>query len=62
MALAIDSDSQNSGASGRAPNSPPNIGTIDGHLALVGGGDLTFGGRRVDAETMEVTNFDHTPG
>src|SRR5680860_59535 len=34
-------------------------GTLDGDLALVGAGALTFGGRRIDADTVEYTNFDH---
>lgn len=34
-------------------------GTLDGDLALVGAGDLTFGGRRIDADTVEITTFDH---
>lgn len=34
-------------------------GTLDGDLALVGSGDLTFGGRRIDADTVEITTFDH---
>jgi D-alanyl-D-alanine carboxypeptidase/D-alanyl-D-alanine-endopeptidase (penicillin-binding protein 4) len=34
-------------------------GTLDGNLALVGAGDLTFGGRRIDADTVDYTNFDH---
>lgn len=34
-------------------------GGLDGDLALVGAGDLTFGGRRIDADTVEFTNFDH---
>jgi D-alanyl-D-alanine carboxypeptidase/D-alanyl-D-alanine-endopeptidase (penicillin-binding protein 4) len=34
-------------------------GVLDGDLALVGAGDLTFGGRRLDADTVEVTDFDH---
>jgi D-alanyl-D-alanine carboxypeptidase/D-alanyl-D-alanine-endopeptidase (penicillin-binding protein 4) len=34
-------------------------GTLRGVLALVGGGDLTFGGRRLDADTVESTHFDH---
>ena len=34
-------------------------GTLDGNLILVGGGDLEFGGRRIDADTVEFTNFDH---
>jgi PBP4 family serine-type D-alanyl-D-alanine carboxypeptidase len=33
-------------------------GTLDGDLVLVGGGDLTFGGRR-DGDTIAFTNFDH---
>ena len=32
---------------------------LDGDLVLVGGGDLAFGGRRIDADTIEYTNFDH---
>jgi PBP4 family serine-type D-alanyl-D-alanine carboxypeptidase len=34
-------------------------GTLSGDLALVGAGDLTFGGRRIDADTVAFTNFDH---
>jgi D-alanyl-D-alanine carboxypeptidase/D-alanyl-D-alanine-endopeptidase (penicillin-binding protein 4) len=34
-------------------------GTLNGDLALVGAGDLTFGGRRIDADTVQFTNFDH---
>ena len=34
-------------------------GMLNGDLALVGAGDLTFGGRRIDADTVEFTNFDH---
>ncbi|MDQ3302694.1 MAG: D-alanyl-D-alanine carboxypeptidase [Actinomycetota bacterium] len=34
-------------------------GALDGDLALVGAGDLTFGGRRIDTDTVEFTNFDH---
>jgi PBP4 family serine-type D-alanyl-D-alanine carboxypeptidase len=34
-------------------------GTLDGDLVLVAGGDLTFGGRRIDADTVDVTDFDH---
>jgi PBP4 family serine-type D-alanyl-D-alanine carboxypeptidase len=34
-------------------------GTLDGDLVLVAGGDLTFGGRRIDADTVQVTDFDH---
>lgn len=33
--------------------------TLNGDLILVAGGDLVFGGRRLDANTVEVTNFDH---
>ena len=34
-------------------------GALNGDLALIGAGDLTFGGRRIDADTVEFTNFDH---
>ena len=34
-------------------------GRLDGDLILVAGGDLTFGGRRVDADTIAVTDLDH---
>ncbi|CAA9291450.1 MAG: D-alanyl-D-alanine carboxypeptidase, partial [uncultured Chloroflexia bacterium] len=34
-------------------------GALNGDLALVGAGDLTFGGRRIDADTVKFTNFDH---
>jgi PBP4 family serine-type D-alanyl-D-alanine carboxypeptidase len=34
-------------------------GVLDGDLVLVGSGDLTFGGRRVDADTVQYTDFDH---
>jgi D-alanyl-D-alanine carboxypeptidase/D-alanyl-D-alanine-endopeptidase (penicillin-binding protein 4) len=34
-------------------------GTLDGDLVLVASGDLTFGGRRLDADTVEITDFDH---
>ncbi|MEZ5143934.1 MAG: D-alanyl-D-alanine carboxypeptidase/D-alanyl-D-alanine-endopeptidase [Acidimicrobiales bacterium] len=34
-------------------------GALDGNLVLVAGGDLTFGGRRIDADTVAVTDFDH---
>ena len=34
-------------------------GSLDGDLVLVAGGDLTFGGRRIDADTVEYTNLDH---
>lgn len=32
---------------------------VRGGLVLVGGGDLAFGGRRVDANTVRYTDFDH---
>ncbi|MCU1666340.1 MAG: peptidase [Pseudonocardia sp.] len=34
-------------------------GRLDGDLVLVGSGDLTFGGRRIDADTVQFTDFDH---
>ncbi|MCE5292770.1 MAG: D-alanyl-D-alanine carboxypeptidase/D-alanyl-D-alanine-endopeptidase [Nocardiaceae bacterium] len=34
-------------------------GKLDGNLVLVAAGDLTFGGRRKDADTVEYTDFDH---
>ncbi|MBJ8337708.1 D-alanyl-D-alanine carboxypeptidase [Antrihabitans sp. YC3-6] len=34
-------------------------GSLDGDLVLVGSGDLTFGGRRIDANTVQYTDFDH---
>jgi PBP4 family serine-type D-alanyl-D-alanine carboxypeptidase len=34
-------------------------GTLTGDLALVGAGDLVFGGRRIDADKVEITTFDH---
>ena len=34
-------------------------GTLNGNLVLVASGDLTFGGRRIDADTVAVTDFDH---
>ncbi|MDQ6948475.1 MAG: D-alanyl-D-alanine carboxypeptidase, partial [Actinomycetota bacterium] len=34
-------------------------GSLSGDLILVAKGDLTFGGRRVNADTVEVTNLDH---
>ncbi|WP_143696125.1 D-alanyl-D-alanine carboxypeptidase/D-alanyl-D-alanine-endopeptidase [Williamsia sp. 1138] len=34
-------------------------GTLNGDLILVGNGDLTFGGRRIDADTVQFTDFDH---
>ncbi len=34
-------------------------GNLAGNLVLVGQGDLTFGGRRIDADTIQVTDFDH---
>ena len=30
-----------------------------GTLALVGSGDLVFGGRRIDSDTVQITTFDH---
>ena len=42
---------------GRARSTPTARST--GDLVLVGGGDLTFGGRRIDADTIEFTDFDH---
>ena len=34
-------------------------GTLAGDLVLVGQGDLTFGGRRIDDNTIQVTDLDH---
>lgn len=34
-------------------------GNLEGNLVLVAGGDLEFGGRRIDADTVEFANFDH---
>ena len=34
-------------------------GTLTGDLVLVGQGDLTFGGRRIDDNTIQVTDLDH---
>jgi D-alanyl-D-alanine carboxypeptidase len=34
-------------------------GTLTGNLVLVGQGDLTFGGRRINANTIQVTDLDH---
>lgn len=34
-------------------------GNLTGNLILVGQGDLTFGGRRIDANTIQITDFDH---
>jgi PBP4 family serine-type D-alanyl-D-alanine carboxypeptidase len=34
-------------------------GVLQGNLILVAGGDLEFGGRRIDANTVQYTNFDH---
>jgi D-alanyl-D-alanine carboxypeptidase/D-alanyl-D-alanine-endopeptidase (penicillin-binding protein 4) len=34
-------------------------GNLTGNLVLVGQGDLTFGGRRIDADTIQVTDLDH---
>lgn len=35
------------------------VGELDGNLVLVGAGDLTFGGRRIDGNTVQYTDFDH---
>ena len=32
---------------------------VGDNLVLVGAGDLTFGGRRIDADTVQFTDFDH---
>jgi PBP4 family serine-type D-alanyl-D-alanine carboxypeptidase len=34
-------------------------GVLNGNLILVAKGDLTFGGRRINANTIQVTDFDH---
>ncbi|MGH9278315.1 MAG: D-alanyl-D-alanine carboxypeptidase/D-alanyl-D-alanine endopeptidase [Acidimicrobiales bacterium] len=34
-------------------------GALNGDLVLVAKGDLTFGGRRINADTIQVTNLDH---
>ncbi len=34
-------------------------GVLQGDLVLVAGADLELGGRRIDADTVEYTNFDH---
>ncbi|MGH9096076.1 MAG: D-alanyl-D-alanine carboxypeptidase/D-alanyl-D-alanine-endopeptidase, partial [Acidimicrobiales bacterium] len=34
-------------------------GNLTGNLILFGQGDLTFGGRRLDANTIQITDFDH---
>ena len=34
-------------------------GTLNGDLILVAAGDLVFGGRRIDDDTVEVTDLDH---
>jgi PBP4 family serine-type D-alanyl-D-alanine carboxypeptidase len=34
-------------------------GVLQGNLILVADGDLEFGGRRIDADTVQYTNFDH---
>ena len=34
-------------------------GTLKGDLVLVAAGDLVFGGRRIDNDTVEVTDLDH---
>lgn len=36
-----------------------NGGVLNGDLILVAGGDLTFGGRRIGPNTIQVTNNDH---
>ena len=36
-----------------------NNGVLAGNLVLVGGGDLAFGGRRIDVNTVQYTDFDH---
>lgn len=35
------------------------VGVLAGDLVIVGGGDLAFGGRRIDANTVQYTDFDH---
>ncbi len=52
------------GADARQRTPVYRVGTVDngvltGHLVLVGGGDLAFGGRRIDADTVQYTDFDH---
>jgi D-alanyl-D-alanine carboxypeptidase/D-alanyl-D-alanine-endopeptidase (penicillin-binding protein 4) len=53
------------GADARQPTPVYRQGTVDdsglltGNLVLVGGGDLAFGGRRIDANTVQYTDFDH---
>ena len=53
------------GADHRATTPVYRTGTLDaqgaltGNLVLVGQGDLTFGGRRIDANTIQVTDLDH---
>ncbi len=34
-------------------------GVLAGDLVIVGSGDLAFGGRRIDANTVQYTDFDH---
>jgi PBP4 family serine-type D-alanyl-D-alanine carboxypeptidase len=34
-------------------------GVLNGNLVLVGGGDLSLGGRRLSPDTIQFTNFDH---
>ncbi len=34
-------------------------GDLTGNLILYGQGDLTFGGRRIDANAIQITDFDH---
>ncbi len=38
---------------------PVTAGVLNGNLVLVGGGDLSFGGRRLSPDLIEFTNFDH---
>ncbi|KAA0024059.1 D-alanyl-D-alanine carboxypeptidase/D-alanyl-D-alanine endopeptidase [Antrihabitans cavernicola] len=52
------------GADHRVTTPVHRLGTVDagvlnGNLVLVGNGDLTFGGRRIDANTVQYTDFDH---
>jgi PBP4 family serine-type D-alanyl-D-alanine carboxypeptidase len=61
VGLALDA----LGAGARQSTTVHRRGTVDGqgvlhgNLVLVGGGDLAFGGRRIDANTIEYTDFDH---
>jgi PBP4 family serine-type D-alanyl-D-alanine carboxypeptidase len=36
-----------------------NAGVLNGDLILVAGGDLSFGGRRINADTIQFTDLDH---